>query len=141
MTLQKKSNSYIAIHLWLWKTYAKNGVCEFCSETTKTEFALCKGKEYARNRENFLELCVPCHRRYDYTEDTRKRLIEMRSRITPESHIRRRKAVALEKNGMRVEFDSIKRAAKELCISRTAIQNVLSGRAPITNGYSVTYLQ
>jgi len=59
----------IGIHIWLKKFFKKTHICEFCKEKKtkgrKTEWAKLKGKKYERKRENFIELCCPCHRKYD----------------------------------------------------------------------------
>src|SRR5262249_36848984 len=57
---------YTAIHTYLRKHYPKTGVCEECGEDGKrTEYALIKGREYSRNREDYRELCKRCHNAYD----------------------------------------------------------------------------
>lgn len=65
---RRLSSSYSAIHLYLQRHFAKTGVCVQCERQPagyRTEFALITGREYSRNREDYLELCVPCHRRMD----------------------------------------------------------------------------
>jgi hypothetical protein len=60
------STTYGAIHKHLQKHFRKAGQCVRCERTDcRTEFALISGREYSRDREDYLELCVPCHRRYD----------------------------------------------------------------------------
>lgn len=57
---------YHAKHKYLSKHYPKKGVCENCGKKRKTEYALITGKEYSRKREDYLELCCLCHKRYDF---------------------------------------------------------------------------
>lgn len=58
--------SYRAIHGYLCAHYPKSGICDECSRSTsRTEYALIHGREYTRNREDYRELCRPCHMRYD----------------------------------------------------------------------------
>lgn len=58
--------SYRAIHGYLCKHYPKSGVCEECGNTAaKTHYAVIHGHPYTRNCEDYRELCVPCHMRYD----------------------------------------------------------------------------
>lgn len=59
------STSYGAIHRHLQRHFIKTGQCVRCESIRRTEFALITGRAYSRNREDYLELCVPCHRRYD----------------------------------------------------------------------------
>ncbi len=73
----------IGIHTWLRKQYGYPEVCEICHikgkkrETTgvwNLEWALVKGLEYERKRENFKGLCKKCHRNYDKTEEWNKKI-------------------------------------------------------------------
>lgn len=64
--------SYNAKHRWIQINWEKTGVCERCGKTTKpfgkrhfgTEWSNNSG-EYRRTREDWEELCIPCHRRKD----------------------------------------------------------------------------
>jgi hypothetical protein len=49
--------------------------CEICGtkEDRVYEWALKKGRPYSDNPDDYMPLCVPCHRRYDSNEITRKR--------------------------------------------------------------------
>ncbi|MEK6879365.1 MAG: hypothetical protein AABY22_07155 [Nanoarchaeota archaeon] len=67
---------YEALHKWLRRIYGNANKCENpdCKSIVKTyEYALLKRKKYERKRENFWQLCRSCHRKYDYTEETRKK--------------------------------------------------------------------
>lgn len=63
----------IGVHIWLRKFYIKNRICEHCGLNKEglcgTDWALIKGKNYERKRENFIELCRKCHRIYDATKE------------------------------------------------------------------------
>jgi len=69
---------YTGIHVWLKTTFGKPNKCENkdCVYPRKGakktlikpcwfEWALIKGKEMKRRRENFIMLCLACHRKYD----------------------------------------------------------------------------
>ena len=60
---------YHGLHTWLIKKFGKALCCENpkCEHkpTKRYEWSLLKGKEYERKRENFWQLCVSCHRKYD----------------------------------------------------------------------------
>lgn len=62
-----ETKDYLPIHKWLIYHFEKTGKCEFCKTVSakKYEWALLKGKEYKRKRENYIELCCKCHRNYD----------------------------------------------------------------------------
>jgi hypothetical protein len=56
-----------AKHIWLVKYHPKSGRCEECGETAETQYAFKHHPgPYTRNREDYRELCDPCHRTYDY---------------------------------------------------------------------------
>ena len=59
---------YFGLHYWIRKTFGKADRCENknCSyKSNAFQWALIKGKEYERKRENFMMLCRPCHSVYD----------------------------------------------------------------------------
>ena len=59
---------YSGIHMWLRANFGAANWCESitCSRKSKN-YNWCKvqGMEYERRRENFIQLCVSCHRYYD----------------------------------------------------------------------------
>jgi hypothetical protein len=65
---------YRATHTYLCKHFPKSGICDECGKpAARTEYALIKGREYSRNREDYRELCKLCHNRYDETGGSRWR--------------------------------------------------------------------
>jgi len=74
------SPSYAAVHAWVHRNFEKTGACEECGATPDpiqmvwkgvkptvrqaTEWANISG-EYHRSRDDFRELCKPCHARFD----------------------------------------------------------------------------
>jgi hypothetical protein len=56
---------YSAAHKYLSRHFPKAGVCEKCGTRDKTEHALIHGREHSHDREDYRELCVPCHKWYD----------------------------------------------------------------------------
>lgn len=67
--MEVRSSEYIALHHWLRVQYGKANKCEGKDCTKKSlrfEYALLKGKEYEAKRENFIQLCISCHKKYDY---------------------------------------------------------------------------
>jgi hypothetical protein len=55
---------YSALHTWIYRTWKKKEVCEFCGEDKKLDWAN-KNGIYNRNKINWLNLCRKCHLRYD----------------------------------------------------------------------------
>lgn len=69
---------YYGIHNWLHKNFGKASKCEnpncfyprkgsrkWLDKPWRYEWSLRKGKKMIRKRENFIQLCVSCHRKYD----------------------------------------------------------------------------
>lgn len=78
----------IGIHGWLRKYFWKPAQCEhcwltWCSQNGKWNIAYAKKTwmEYERKRENFLNLCNKCHRKYD---DTLYWRVNVKGRLTDE---------------------------------------------------------
>lgn len=76
---------YQGIHIWLRKNYGYPKMCELCQtpgERVKRQWslswALKKGCQYKRRRENFLPLCDKCHRKYDVTDRWNKNISKAR---------------------------------------------------------------
>lgn len=76
-TIEEKTNTrgirrgdgeYESVHSWLRYHYGSPAICEAtdCLKiSTRYDWALKKGKEYDRSRDNFLRLCRKCHSIYD----------------------------------------------------------------------------
>ena len=65
--------SYRLIHNWLNTEFGKANKCENQNCTKKSnnyDYALIKGKSYERKKENFMQLCKSCHKKYDNTPTT-----------------------------------------------------------------------
>ena len=72
---------YAGIHTWLIKTFGRAPTCEMCNKIgfkNNNKWGICwalkKGCEYKRRRENFFGLCSKCHRAYDDTEVWRRNI-------------------------------------------------------------------
>lgn len=58
--------SYRALHGYLCAHYPKTGICVECGRpANRTEYALIHGRTYSRNRDDYQEMCRPCHVKYD----------------------------------------------------------------------------
>lgn len=63
-----KKAFYNRVHEWIRREYEKASFCESenCKmKSKKFEWALKKGKRYAKKKDNFLMLCISCHSLYD----------------------------------------------------------------------------
>lgn len=72
---------YSGIHMWFRDNIGKAFKCQWylvglvCSNKSKNfHWALLKGKKYERRRTNFIMLCASCHKKYDCTDETRKKI-------------------------------------------------------------------
>lgn len=77
-TMKAEEKNYFNIHAWLLRKFGNAKMCEgeCCSNTKpkRFEWALKKGCKYERNRENFIQLCCSCHRKYDMTDAIREKM-------------------------------------------------------------------
>lgn len=122
---------YNALHMWLGNHFPKKNVCEHCNRAIKTDYAKLIGKEYERNRENFIELCKSCHRKYDATPEQTE-LLRVRS-------LERRVPILAEKEGIKTEYADVKTAAASIGISLQRIKNYLKrASANPVDGYVFT---
>jgi len=68
---------YQRIHWWLRKRYGKPTKCESktCTGVGKRiEWALKRNRTYSCDRKDYIRLCKSCHAKYDFTEETRRKL-------------------------------------------------------------------
>lgn len=67
-----RGGGYHAIHKWLVKHFGSAQLCEGeqCNGKSKLyHWAKLNDREYEHKRENFIQLCSSCHRKYDMTDD------------------------------------------------------------------------
>ena len=70
-----KANNYTAVHGWLRNKYGSANRCEnpLCpGDSTQYQWAKIHGMDYAKERDNFIRLCRPCHEKYDYEAKSKK---------------------------------------------------------------------
>lgn len=59
--------SYAAKHIWMKYHFGTPQECENCGTAEKRMYHWANiSGEYKRNRDDWLRLCVPCHRYFDY---------------------------------------------------------------------------
>jgi len=117
--------TYSAVHGWLrHQIGTAKPPCEKCGVTTddrRYEWALLKGKQYQKKRENFFILCRPCHVVYDG--------------VITLLAIKKYKPVVAIKEGKHMKFHSIQEAARITGVSKTSISNNLHGRSKTAGGF------
>jgi len=60
------SSTYTAVHQWIVREKGRPKKCEMCGTTEKNRYDWAnKDHKYARKLEDYMCLCVKCHRKYD----------------------------------------------------------------------------
>ena len=124
----KRDLEYFRIHNWLKYHHGKANKCEneLCESTCKNfDWALLKGKEHKRDRNNYIQLCKSCHSKYDFTEEQRKKLRESHKGQSPTN----KRKVILNNSDV---FNSITEAAKSKGVSISSIWSNIRGVSKIT---------
>lgn len=58
--------SYAAIHMWIKKHWGQPDHCDICHCENASRYEWCdKDKKYRRVREDWIQVCPSCHRKYD----------------------------------------------------------------------------
>jgi len=151
------ANEYFRIHNWLNYHYGKADKCENdnCISVNPKRFerALIKGRKHERKKENYIMLCSSCHRRYDYTDEQRKKQSEARrGKLYSDEYrlaiskgligVNNKAVIKLDKNeNMIKEYESVSIAAKNNDILQTSISNVLTNRSKTAGGFKWVYKQ
>ena len=93
------SASYTAKHTWVRNNYGRATRCEHCGSRKNVHWANISG-EHKRDRKDWKQLCVSCHRIYDYsrgaahtrgethqkTKHTKTQVREIRSKYVPRKY-------------------------------------------------------
>ena len=59
---------YDALHDWVYKKLGAPMICEKCGKVCKTNHEIHwanRSRKYKRIKDDWLRLCVPCHKNYD----------------------------------------------------------------------------
>ena len=62
---------YRGLHMWVRKVLGIPQICEFCDKKRTTPKSIQwanKSGKYLRDEKDWISLCVPCHRRYDFNK-------------------------------------------------------------------------
>lgn len=135
--LNRNLNGYQKAHRWIYKNHGKATYCTNNSihRTKRFEWANIS-KNYLFDIKDWKQLCVSCHRKYDYTEEQRiKNSIRSKG-----NHYRRRSIIQMTKFGEIIKkFDSIAIASNKTGIAHKAIGNCLKGRSRSSGGWGWLY--
>lgn len=122
-------------HKWVYSVKGKANNCYFGAKhkSSRYEWANISGK-YIEDIHDWISLCPSCHRKFDFTEETRRNLSRSHKGIIP-SWLTRKVSKLSPKGKILSNYSSIAQAAKENNILHTSIANVLSGRSKTAGGY------
>lgn len=132
-------NEYCAVHNWLRYHYGKPTHCEFCDgiKAKRFEWALKEGYLYEKKRENFIQLCPSCHRKYDDAGHIKTWKPGSKEKLREINNI---PVIQLSKSGEIIKhWESGTVAAQTIGIKRSAIANCLTGRAITAGEYIWIY--
>lgn len=137
MALPIDSNKYYTAHYWI---YSKSGKAKYCSkdsshQSKRFEWANIS-REYKKELNDWIQLCSSCHRKMDITDVTRVKQAENARRNKNSS----RKIAQYSISGAFIKaYQSGAEAARQLGMCKTAINNMLKGRAKTAGGYIWIY--
>lgn len=93
MKITINGSKYNKVHRWLIATLGKANKCsnKNCDNVSKKyEWAKKKECDYEMNAENFMPLCIKCHRTYDFKEETLRKIqqnsIHLKKTKCPQGH-------------------------------------------------------
>lgn len=151
------NKEYFRIHNWLSYHHGKANKCE--NENCKSvspkrfEWALLKGKDYEKNRNNYIMLCPSCHRKYDITIEQRNKMSQSAkgkkiSGVTKDrisASLKNKNNTPIIKKNLLGEFieeyESVSIAAYKNNILQSSISNCLIGKSNTSGGFLWHYKQ
>lgn len=147
-TVQKKSKEYARCHAAIRRKHGSASKCENpdCTHQNpkRFEWALRKGHQYSPNIQDYIQLCVSCHRKYDFTESQRSAMSRSSPKIRPwhqgSLHEKAKQIDQFDRNGNFIKtWDSINLCATTLGIHNPNIISCLKGRISQTGGFTFKY--
>lgn len=129
------SAEYQRVHRWVVKHAGKAVKCVAGCDSSRYHWSNIS-KSYQYNLSDWEQVCPKCHKKRDkLTEEGRKSISE-KNRINSQGNQSHAKPVVMiDSTGKRKRFSSAIIASKETGVIRTAISNVLTGRAKTAGGY------
>jgi hypothetical protein len=81
-------DSYSAVHKWLRRKYGNADSCENGCTKGPFHWALRRGSNYLKDRNNFKKLCVGCHHKYDKIHKTGSEHFNFGKKASPETRLK-----------------------------------------------------
>lgn len=133
-----KTTEYKLIHKYIIRTYGNAPLCIWDdSHISRFEWANISGV-YTRELEDYLPMCVSCHRKFDITDDGIQRNIVR----FQEWNVPRRIPIAQYKDGILVKvFESAYHASKDTGLPQGNISRCVRGQFKQIGGYQWARLQ
>lgn len=124
---------YVKIHVWMYRNFGKADHCsKNKNHVSKTyEWANISGK-YKQDVSDWMQMCPSCHRKYDYTEEQRNKII---LRNKGNNYHSKRVMQYDSKGNLIKRWNSSQEAESFLNILSTSISNVIHGRAKMAGGW------
>lgn len=138
-----KTKEYVYLHQWVRKNKGKPSECSKCYIVGfqrpgkyggwSIQWANIDGR-YRRNLDDFIALCVKCHRRHDGISEEQKIKMSLAHKGKPGNRALPILKVSL--NGEIIaRYSSAKEAYKETRILNTSIANVIAGKSKTAGGF------
>lgn len=143
--VSRDSAEYKRVHKWLTATFGQPKVCvnPICKGISKKyEWAKRKGKTYATKRGHFIRLCTSCHRKYDMTNERKRKIsATLKGRFLGNQRSAVKVLQGDKTTGLRLHYwPSITAAAEALNINKSGITMACKGQLRTSGGFKWTYL-
>jgi len=110
---------YRMIHSYIWRNWGNPRFCSQCLTTSERRYEWANVSEvYTKDIEDYLPMCVPCHRSFDYSDNQRK----LSSDRLKKNKIAVRGKVAQYSNGKLVKIhESLTSAARSVGVNSSTL--------------------
>lgn len=129
---------YERIHKWIGSHWGNAKLCELCEglNAKRFEWALKKGRSYSRERQDYIMMCVSCHRKYDMTDAKKKKL----SKYFTDNPSFSVPVIQFDLDGNELNrFSNMTVAARSVNRSSSSIRQCLSGISNTSGGFKWEY--
>ena len=144
--MKRRTSEYEILHTWIRKNYGSANKCTFCNDVNakRYEWALIHGFEYAKDINNFMQLCNSCHQKYDTTDEKRQK-VSLRMKGKKVSDLTKQKISiskfklcfsAISPNGIELAFTGLGDIVKRFNISKGNVHQAINGKRKSVNGWT-----